>query len=498
MSDQDKRTTETSNYDNSILSSDTSPTDHTTRPRNNRAVIWIVGGVLLVVIALAAGLAIWKGIGSLGGATAQGAAAITMKTGVVPLSEAQAYFEDLVQQYEYDGMDVHNEQTMSELKDSALKTLAQDRISQDQISKRNLGTVSEEDKEQAIADLDAELREVAAANESFFNPDGTLTSEQVVEEAQKYFDSMGMTHDALVAQAVSNIPYKRLLNEVMVDIKVSDEDIQRSFDEEVATAKAEYADDIFGYEITKMFYGADIPYTPAGYRGVRHILLAIPEDIKVKLDALQSELNTLQSDELDMEGTTPETDEEADASNEPAPTDSPEKAAQASLIDAKQEEINALIATIPDALAEQIAEVQRRLADGESFTTLIEELGTDPGMKAEPQKTIGYEVHKDSIQYDEAFTAAAMGLAKIGDISEPTPSQFGIHFVEYTRDVPEGPAQMTEAKRKVIEDQLLQGAQQAAFDAQFDAWFTEYEVVMHPELLTEPVHEGEFEPVETN
>ena len=43
----------------------------------------------------------------------------------------------------------------------------------------------------------------------------------------------------------------------------------------------------------------------------------------------------------------------------------------------------------------------------EEFAALIKEYGEDPGMTDEARLQTGYQVHKDSVVYDPAFTAGA-------------------------------------------------------------------------------------------
>jgi parvulin-like peptidyl-prolyl isomerase len=176
-------------------------------------------------------------------------------------------------------------------------------------------------------------------------------------------------------------------------------------------------------------------YRPAGFRGVKHILLKVD-------DALMQEYNSVQAaleEQLTAEG-------EADTT-EPAAT-------QADLDNAK--------AAILAAAQEKIDEINQRLANGEDFEALIPEYTADTDNL--------YEVCVASSNYVPEFVEAAFSVENVGDVSAPYISQFGIHILKYMEDIPAGPIEMTEAQRQQKYDQLLTSRQDDAYAAKVDEW----------------------------
>ena len=74
---------------------------------------------------------------------------------------------------------------------------------------------------------------------------------------------------------------------------------------------------------------------------------------------------------------------------------------------------------------EQIQDVAERLADGEEFAALAEELSQDPG-SAPLGGDLGM-MAKGS--FDSAFEDALWSLSEVGDVSQPVRSEFGYHLI---------------------------------------------------------------------
>jgi hypothetical protein len=484
-----------------IISGDT-PGEGKEQPgKNDKIRNWIIGGALLIVIAAVCVIALMKGIGALNDGTAGlGPAAVTMKGGDISLAEVQDYYDQLKAQYAENGYDITDADFLTELKTVALDELANERIAVDQINSRKLSTITDEDREKAKLDAQNEYETMLDTYAYYFqNEEGTLSDAETRQAADDFFESNSYTAETIEAQYIENLPYQRLFDELLVGVEATDDEVAGLFEERVATDKEQYGEDIVSYELSKAYYGADILYRPAGYRGVRHILLAIPADVKSRLDTLQSELTALEDElyELQNQATQEETaapDETVSDEPTPAPSAADAEptapaddavAAKQREVEAKQSEIDALIAAQLTELEPAIKEVQDKLAAGETFDALLLEYGTDPGMTEEPAKTEGYEVHADSILYDAIFHNAAMSLKNKGDISEPAASQFGVHILQYTTDYPEGAVELTSERREALRAELLEEKQSAVISAQFETWHVEYEVVTHPELIVD-------------
>lgn len=165
------------------------------------------------------------------------------------------------------------------------------------------------------------------------------------------------------------------------DNPVTDEDIQAAYEERVAESKALYENDVPAFE-TAMSAGAQLWYKPAGYRSILQILLpAEGEDDAAKLASVQ----------------------------------------------------------------ETVDAVYARLEAGEAFETLIAEYGADSAFDDESFYTVGYQVHSESVIWEDAFVEAAYSeqMQQPGDWSQPFASDLGVHILYYLADSASGPVEMT-------------------------------------------------------
>ncbi|MCR4876415.1 MAG: peptidylprolyl isomerase, partial [Clostridiales bacterium] len=164
-----------------------------------------------------------------------------------------------------------------------------------------------------------------------------------------------------------------------------------------------------------------------------------------------------------------------------------------------QEQVDAAKQAILDSVQAQVDEIMAKYAAGTPFADLIAEYGTDPGMTQEPNKTNGYAVHADSILWDPAFTAGAMGLKNVGDVSEPVLGSNGIHILHYTRDIPAGAVEFTEEMRAKLSEELLSDKENTAVMAMMDGWKAAAEIVYTEEgqAILDAAHQEDDASVET-
>ncbi len=190
------------------------------------------------------------------------------------------------------------------------------------------------------------------------------------------------------------------------DNPITDEAVASAYDARIAASRDLYENDISAFE-TALSEGYDVWYKPEGYRSVLQILLP-------------------------AQG---ETDEEK-------------------------------LASVKDT----VAEIEARLDVGESFETLIGEYGTDAAFAEESFLATGYQVHRDSVVWEDAFIAAAFSeaMAAPGDHSAPFASNLGVHILYYLCDSQSGAIEMTEEIGDLLAASLYSERTQAALNARID------------------------------
>lgn len=268
----------------------------------------------------------------------------------------------------------------------------------------------------------------------------------------------GYTEESFVKETMDEYDYFSLEEpvkaELTKDLTVPEDELKAYFDDLVKEDQEAYEDDIGSFEFYTQYYGQPSYYTPKGYRGIVHILLKVDDELMAAWKDLAARLEEQKSDSnAESTGT-----EDAAADAEPAAEP------------VTQEMVDAAKQAILDSVKETVDEIKAKLDAGASFTDLINEYGTDPGMQTADKLAAGYPVHHDSILWDPAFREAAMALEKIGDVSEPVVGQSGVHILQYLRDIPEGAVEMTDEIRNELTAALLEEAKDQKLNELFVAW----------------------------
>ena len=279
--------------------------------------------------------------------------------------------------------------------------------------------------------------------------------------------------EGYIDSEISNLLINRLMDYVSKGITVEDDEVQAYFNELVEEDKTNYGNDISTYEFYTQYYGQPSYYTPEGYRGINHILLKVDENLLNTWKDLTARYEEQKEAEKTPEETIAPVDAESGADESTEPAGTPEPTSEP----VTEEMIEAAKQAILDSAKPTVDEIMAKLKDGASFDELILEYGTDPGMQDEATRTSGYAVHKDSIIWDPAFTAGAVALEKVGDVSEPILGQYGIHILHYLRDIPGGAVELTEEMKNAFHDELLEQKRNEALNAALDKWMEEAAIV---------------------
>ena len=181
-------------------------------------------------------------------------------------------------------------------------------------------------------------------------------------------------------------------------------------------------------------------YVPEGYRRIKHIVMALPENIAERLSALQAGSPAISPDEWQS----------------------------------LQNEAAEVMKSKTDA-------IYQALADGESFESLMALYSYDTGVAPEDA---GYLIHADSELWDDGFHKAAMALAHPGDVSEPVVTAAGVHIILYAGDEPAGALALTQEQQEMLGQAALADKQTRALEELVSQHRGDYELEIHPEGLT--------------
>ena len=323
-------------------------------------------------------------------------------------------------------------------------------------------------------------------------PVATITNAELDEMLEKDLNAAGYSRDYFVQSQTFSVQQDLLKEYATKDVAVSDDEVKAEFDSRVASQKESFDANPALYA-QYMNNGTDCYYVPAGYRGVKNLLIKISDEKSSEISDLNSAVTTAQStiddaqsqlDELSAEDTSAY-DEEALASYNAQVEALKEQiaSAQETLTDSQAKLEETTLAAYAEIEATAQEALDKALA-GEDFDTLIETYGEDTGMNSEPNKSRGYLVCEGLSLYEQSFQDAAMALEKVGDVStELVKTSYGYHILQYATDVAEGEVEYTEEIKSDIHAEMLEDAQDAAYDAAITQWVSEAEVKTYPKVM---------------
>lgn len=297
----------------------------------------------------------------------------------------------------------------------------------DEQTQRLLDQQAQQTYESAWQQMAALIRE-----ESPDAPDGMIDA---------FLADMGCTVDAYRQQLELELKNQRVLNLYCGEIALGDGEALAYYERQyVSVCRERYEGNIPLFEQEVLVNGGISYYVPEGYRRIKHIVMALPEDIANRLSALQSGSSSISED------------------------------AWQALLDAAGK-----------AMKPKTDAIYQALKDGESFESQMALYSYDTGVAPEDA---GYLIHADSVLWDDSFLKAAMALEHPGDVSEPVVTRAGVHIILYAGDEPAGALALTQEQQALLEQEALADKQTQALEALVSQHRGDYEIKTHPEGLT--------------
>jgi len=292
---------------------------------------------------------------------------------------------------------------------------------------------------------------------STYLPNSGLEGDELTAAAEKYVADNDIktadgrsTYDDFLKSALEDEAVEKLEADIVKDVTVSEDEIKADFDAKVEDAKAamEADPDAYGKNVMN---GTTVYYAPAGYRMVKHILVAVSDEDSKAADEAQTALTEAQ-DALTNAA------EDADKDALQAAVD----AAQAAYDEAKA-------AGMANAKAKADEVYAKATAEGADFDALISEYSADH------MPETGYAIREGFASFVEPFVTGAMALQNVGDVSEPVESTYGYHIIKYVSDVQEGPVDL-ETVRESIYNSLLSTKKNDLTESTIQQWESEAKI----------------------
>ena len=483
-------------------------------------------GIALIVLLVAAAVML-SGCNLIGYDAELDGAQVVAKVNDTEITKAEwaAYRDAMVayeQQYlkQYYGITLPvDEESMTAYGEAALQQMIENQVIQDKMVALGIDPLGEEDAANVESYADSMLefykmmlryqnypeletveeeQERLAAEAAEATPSepqetvATITDAMLDEMLTNDLNTIGYTHDYFVRTQTMSKQSEKLKAYTYEGVTVTDAQVKDEFDSRVASQKESYDANPAAYASAEK-NGSDLYYMPAGYRGVKNLLIQLSDEKQAEIKQLNSDLTTaknlLSSGNDDLEELkaqdTAELDEEALAAyNEQIAALEEQVASAQTTIDETQAKIDE---TTEAAYAEILPLAQEVLAKaqaGEDFDALIETYGEDAGMTAEPNKSRGYLVCDGLSIYEQSFQDAAMALENVGDVSaELVKTSYGYHILQYASELAGGEVEYTEEIKTAIYDEMLKEAQDAAYEAAVTQWVSEAKVETFPKVM---------------
>lgn len=371
------------------------------------------------------------------------------------------------------------------VKDTVLESYIEKELLRQKAEELALTDFSEESFAEADAEAEVYFDELIAEYNTTVDV-SSLSEEDARAAAIEYLTTQGVTLEGLKENYRDNAVSDLVYNHVIANVKATDDEVQARYEAKVAEDEAAYASSRYLFELHNTYEDYTITWVPEGYRTVKHILFQLTDEQAAALEELGTKLSEVDTaiEALNAEET--EEAAEAEAAEEAAETEEAAPAKTLEELTAEKTDLETQIEAkkleIVESFKEKTDSVYARLEAGETFDSLIAELGEDPGMKAEPTMSKGYYVAADSSLWDPAFRDTAMALAKVGDVSEPVLTSSGVHIILYNSDVTPGAVDI-ETVREALTAEVLTEKQEAAYAEQYEAWKAAANVKKYPKVL---------------
>ena len=269
-------------------------------------------------------------------------------------------------------------------------------------AEQNGYVLTAEKEEELTAQVQTALDNLREYYESYLSYYG-YTGDELAQAVEEEMANSGYTEEALTESAYLKDILDFIYEKATADISVTEEEVKEAFDAKIASQKESYADiDSF---INDYVSDSEILYTPENVRLMECIYIA----------------------KVDGEAT------EEEATREEATSDEAANIAELS----GYAKAKAVVAAI---------------RGGEDFEEVMKAYNEDSS--TEEQMLRGYPVAAESQLYGEEFSAGAMALENVGDISDIITTDYGYFILRYAKDLTAGEADFESRKDAETEETL--------------------------------------------
>lgn len=303
--------------------------------------------------------------------------------------------------------------------------------------------LTEEKKTELAAQVKTALDNTREYLESYLSASG-FTGDELNAAVEEQMAQAGYTEETLMDSAELNDVLNFLYERATADVTVTEDEVKAAFDEKVAKQKESYASvDAF---VNDYVNESEILYTPENVRLMECIFVA------------------------SVEGEATEDEATADEATEDEATADEATVSEATVSEATAGEAADIASLTGYAKAKAIAAA---IAGGADFEETMKAYTEDGS--TEEQMLRGYPVAENSTTYGEEFTAGAMALEHVGDVSDVIVTDYGYFILRYAKDLESGEADF-EARKETETEETLTNKKNDAYSAFIDTILDEADI----------------------
>ena len=303
--------------------------------------------------------------------------------------------------------------------------------------------LTEEKKTELAAQVKTALDNTREYLESYLSASG-FTGDELNAAVEEQMAQAGYTEETLMDSAELNDVLNFLYERATADVTVTEDEVKAAFDEKVAKQKESYASvDAF---VNDYVNESEILYTPENVRLMECIFVA------------------------SVEGEATEDEATADEATEDEATADEATVSEATVSEATAGEAADIASLTGYAKAKAIAAA---IAGGADFEETMKAYTEDGS--TEEQMLRGYPVAENCTTYGDEFTAGAMALEHVGDVSDVIVTDYGYFILRYAKDLESGEADF-EARKETETEETLTNKKNDAYSAFIDTILDEADI----------------------
>ena len=308
--------------------------------------------------------------------------------------------------------------------------------------------------------------------------DQGFTEDQVTE----FMQEQGYTSEAIFEELKANERSHRAVELFCPSMTLTEDMVEKYYEAEfLLPDRQRYENDLDLYEQEVLTNNNEAFYTPAGYRAIRQVLLAYPDEVTRGLRNENAHVNEAARAVAEAVQKVTEAALSGDSWDDVAEPRAQYDEALEALKSAQQAYTDKRKALALPLVRETVEAINAEIDAGIDFNSIINKYSTDKNEQNLDKG--GYPVHPDSKNWPGEFLEAVRKLEKPGDTSGPVLTDMGIHILYYASDIPEGPHELTAEERSALNASALYYYQTLELEKQMEDWMDEYEIETHPELL---------------